>query len=334
MQGRLESEIKTLEITDDLMRNMPEFVNEWYFSLRASGKTASSCYDYIRKIKKFLEYIDNDIKNITPEEITLQACESYMISCQTKKDSDGMEVFILDSHQRSIRSALNNFLKYLFRQGYIEYNFMEDIKFVSNKEKVKAKHKSVSITQNDFKKILSAAKENTDCMNGLLCNRDVFVILLIMTTGIKKSAISRLDIQNVDINNKTISVISNSNKTKIFNLNEQTINYLNKWLIDRDKIKISDCENALLLGKDGKRLGDDAIGNIVKKNSLKAIGKEITSNQLSSGFCEILYKKTKDLEFVRSVAGHSSIDTTRRIVKKKGDERKKAIKIMTDILED
>ena len=84
MQGRVENEIKTFKAADAVVKSLPRFANEWYFNMKASRKTASSCYDFVRKIRRFLEYINEDTMSVNTEDITLYACESFLISCQTK----------------------------------------------------------------------------------------------------------------------------------------------------------------------------------------------------------------------------------------------------------
>ena len=54
MQGRLENEMKLQQGTDELMKTLPNFVNEWYVNMKASRKRASSCRDFAIKIRKFL----------------------------------------------------------------------------------------------------------------------------------------------------------------------------------------------------------------------------------------------------------------------------------------
>lgn len=332
MQGRLENEMKIFKTADALMESMPSFANEWYMNMKASRKTASSCYDYSRKIRRFLEYVSDDIKNMNANEITLQACESYLISCQTKVGNDGLETFTSDSYQQTIWSALNYFLGFLAKRNYIEYNFMQDISCPKVRDLDRINRERVLLTQKDFNKILNAAKNGSDYMQGLLNNRDVLIILLFMTTGIRKTALTSINIEDIDIKECTLSVVDKGNKIHIYNLNEQTINYLKKWLRDREKVSNEKSGSALFIGKSGERLTDKSIGNIVENCCYKGIGKKLSPHKLRSGFCSILYNKTHDIEFVRKVVGHSRIATTQRYIKTSGDEREKAVKIMSDIL--
>ena len=65
---------------------MPGFATEWYYNLKASNKQPSSCNDFINKLRRFLTYINEDIKTIKPEDITISSTEKYFISVKKKID--------------------------------------------------------------------------------------------------------------------------------------------------------------------------------------------------------------------------------------------------------
>ena len=331
MQGRLENEMRLQKTTDEIMKTMPKFAEEWYTNMKASKKTASSIQDYSRKIRKFLEYISDDIKNMSPDEITLQACESYMIMCQTKTKGNGMIVYTSDSYQYSVWCALNCLMKFLKKRGYISENYMEDIERPKNKDADRVKNERVLLTQKDFQKILQCAKRGRDFRNGLFNNRDVLIILLFMTTGMRKTALSEINISDINLEEKTLSVIDKGNKLHVYVLNEQVVKYLSEWLEDRKHFKPQ--TDALLINQYGTRMLPAGVYDIVKKNCRDALGVSLSPHKLRSGFCSILYSKTHDIEFVRRAVGHSDISTTQRYIKTEGKEKEKAARIMSDILD-
>lgn len=332
MQGRLENEIKIQKATDKMIKDLPDYVNEWYMNMRASRKTASSMQDYIRKVRKFLLYIDDKPKKVKTEQITLQTCESYMISCQTKMNNNGLLVYTSDSYQQGIWAALNSLMKFLSKRNYIEYNYMEDIERPKNRDLNRINNERILLTQKDFSKILEAAKNGKDFMGGLLKNRDILVILLFLTTGMRRTALSEINISDINMEEKILTVVDKGNKTHFYLLNEQSVFYLNEWLLDREQIKNNVSGDALFLNRDGYRMADHGVWDIVRKYTKEGIGKELSPHKLRSGFCSILYNKTHDLEFVRRVVGHSNIQTTQRYIKTKGTEKEKALQIMDEIL--
>lgn len=330
MQGRLENEMRLQKTTDEMMKNMPTFANEWYTNMKASRKTASTCQDYARKVKRFLEYVSDDMKNMSPDDITLQACESYCISCQTKKNDDGMIVYTSDSYQLTVWCALDSLLKFMKKRKYIPYDYMEDIEKPRNRDLDRINDERVLLTQKDFKKILACAKNGRSYMNGLFNNRDVLIIILFMTTGMRKTALSEINISDVNLKEKTLTVIDKGNKRHLYALNDETIEYINNWLVDRTQLNPD--TDALLINRNGTRMLPAGISDVVKKNCEQALGKTLSPHKLRSGFCSILYDKTHDVEFVRRVVGHSNIQTTQRYIKTDGKEKEQAVEIMGNIL--
>lgn len=332
MQGRLENEMKIQKSIEETLKNAPNFLYEWYLNMRASKKTASSCQDYIRKVKKFLEYVCDDIKNMDASEITLRACESYMISCQTKINKNGMIVYTSDSYQQSVWSALNSFLKFLSKRNYVEYNYMGDIERPLNRDLERINNERVLLTQREFNKILDAVKTGSDFMDGLFNNRDTLIILLFMTTGMRETALKDINLEDINLNEKTLTVVDKGNKTHIYSLHEQVIDYYYGWMVDRKKIETINSNSALFINRYGERISSHGVSQIVKKYCEAGIGKALSPHKLRSGFCSILYNKTKDVEFVRRVVGHTNIQTTQRYIKTDGKEKEKAIQIMSDLL--
>ena len=330
MQGRLENEIRLQGTTDNIIKCMPNFVNEWYNNMKASRKTASSCQDYARKIKRFLKYINVNTEDIETDDITLQICESYLISCQTKTNNDGLIVYTSDSYQQTVWCAMNSLLKFLSKRNYIDHNFMEDIDKPKNRDLNRINNERILLTQNDFQNILRCTKNGSTFMNGILNNRDVLIVLLFMTTGMRKTAMSEIDVDDINLKEKTLTVIDKGNKTHIYSLNEQTLEYLFLWKNDRKKLNPK--SNALFINRNGTRMLPVGIYDVVKKNCKEALGKSLSPHKLRSGFCSILYDQTHDIEFVRRVVGHSNIQTTQRYIKTDGTEKRQAVEIMENIL--
>lgn len=332
MQGRLENEMKMQRTTDEIIKNMPYFVNEWYINMKASRKTASSCQEYVRKIQRFIKYISDNPTEMNVGEITLQACESYMIACQTRVNDDGLIVYTSDSYQLTVWCALNSLLKFLSKRNYIEHNFMEDIDRPVNRDLDRINNERVLLTQKDFNKILNAAKNGSSFMNGIFNSRDALIILLFMTTGMRKTALSEINIEDINVDEQILQVVDKGNKTHFYPLNDQTMIYLKRWLCDRETLVNNNSGSALFLNRNGIRIAPHGIWDIVKKYTKEGIGIELSPHKLRSGLCSILYSQTHDVEFVRRVIGHSNIQTTQRYIKTGGDEKQKAMQIMSNIL--
>lgn len=112
------------------------------------------------------------------------------------------------------------------------------------------------------------------------------------------------------------------------------LNALTEWIDDRKK-KLSDKEiDALFISNRRQRLGTKSLVAIVEKYSLEGLGYKISPHKLRAAFCTILYKQTKDIEFVRRAVGHSFIETTQRYVVDDDNAKDEAAFMMEKIFED
>ena len=153
-----------------------------------------------------------------------------------------------------------------------------------------------------------------------------------MTTGMRKTALTEIDINDIDLDRCKLSIIDKGKKYHIYSLSDDIMEYIKKWLLDRENIKGHEKTDALFISEKGDRLTGNAIVKIVEKYSKAGLGYSISPHKLRAGFCSILYDKKHDIEFVRKVVGHANIRTTQRYIVTDNTERKEAVDIMSDLL--
>ncbi|MBE7038620.1 MAG: hypothetical protein E7404_06945 [Ruminococcaceae bacterium] len=164
--------------------------------------------------------------------------------------------------------------------------------------------------------------------------RDKAIIVLLAMTVMRETALLEINIEDIDFDNKTIKVIDKRHKTHIYKMNETIYNASIDWIDDRKK-KLSDKEiDALFISNRKQRLGTKSLVAIVEKYSLEGLGYKISTHKLRAAFCTILYKQTKDIEFVRRAVGNSFIETTQRYVVDDDNAKDEAAFIMEKIFED
>lgn len=328
MNGRLENEIKIHLRTEEKLKVMPEFVHSWYSNLKASRKTAATCYDYVSKIQKFLKYINEDVASICLEDITEEAVTNYFTSIQTKETNSGV-VFTSDSYQCTVWSCLDNFLEYLADHGKIEINYMKYISKPKNRDIDRINENRSLLTTEDFKSILDCVEKES---NPIKRNRNMAILMLFMSTGMRKTALINIMNDDIDFNNATLSIIDKGNKRHTYVLNDETLNAIEEWLDVRCKYARESDDGHLFISNRGSMMGDRTVVDLVEKYTKAALGKPLSPHKLRAGYCSILYDKTHDAEFVRRAVGHANVATTQRYIVTKGNERKKAAEIMASIL--
>lgn len=328
MNGRIESELKIQKKTEKHLSDMPDFVISWYMNLKASRKTAATCYDFVCKVSNYIRFINRDTKKVKPSDITEKSVTEFFLSIQTKS-VDGATEFTSDSYQGCVWTCLNNFLEYLKEHELINKNYIQMIDRPKNKDLDRINEHRVLLTEDNFREILMRVDDE---MNVCKRNRDRAIIMIFMTTGMRKTALINIMNEDINFDNSTLTIIDKGNKQHVYILNDETINAINEWLDVRYKYEKKKKDGHLFLSNRGEMMGARTVGDLVEKYTKAALGKPLSPHKLRAGYCSILYNKTHDAEFVRRAVGHSNVATTQRYIVTKGDERKKASEIMASIL--
>ena len=155
--------------------------------------------------------------------------------------------------------------------------------------------------------------------------RDLALLTLMLSTGIRISECVGLDINDVDFNNMCIKITRKGGKEAIVYFSDETSDPLQAYIEERKKIDAEKGhENALFLSSHKKRIGVRTVENLVKKYSQSAVPlKHITPHKLRSTYGTALYQETSDIYLVADVLGHTDVNTTRKHYADIDNERKR-----------
>lgn len=336
MNGRIENELKIESLIMNTLSTMPGYATEWYYNLKASKKEASSCNDFINKLRRFLMFISKDIKNIKPEDITLADTERYFIFIQKKTDKKNKLVYTSCSYQYGIWCALHNFFNFMVNRKYINENYINYIERPKNNDLDKINENRILLTKKDFNKIINSVNKGVGSQKAMahqqkLKSRDLSILMLFMTTGMRREALSEINIEDLDFQEKKLTVIDKGMKRHTYILSDKVMNNLIDWINLRESIN-KENNSALFISGNGKRMTGSALYKLVEKYCDDALGYHVSPHKLRSGFCSILYEEKGDIEFVRRAVGHSNISTTQRYIVTKNSEKTEASNFISSFL--
>ena len=146
-------------------------------------------------------------------------------------------------------------------------------------------------------------------------NRDLAIITLLLGTGIRVSECVGLDIQDVDFKNNGIKVTRKGGNEMVVYFGEEVETALKQYLYTTRKatVPLAGHGNALFLSTQRKRMGVQAVENMVKKYARQVTpNKKITPHKLRSTYGTTLYKETGDIYLVADVLGHKDVNTTKK----------------------
>jgi site-specific recombinase XerD len=330
MNGRLESHLRLATKTEQKLTEMPSYVSEWYYKLK-SKQSATTCSEYISKIYRFLKYTNDNIKEIKTTDFSYINTIQYYNSLMYKDTSKGKAEYS-DSYKITTWFCLNSFFSFLYNRHYIEENFMKDIDRPKNNDLDRILEETQPVTIKDFKRILKA---NSFDKNKIERKRNKAILVILMQTGMRKSALLNMNLDSIDLEKKQLLVIDKGDKLQKYPINDMMEEAINEWLDVRKyylvKAKGNDRE-ALFLSNRGKRLATRTLNDMVEKYSLIGIGRKISPHKIRSGYITTIIEKTKNPELARRAAGHKSFETTKRYYRTDNNEREVAANLISSLL--
>ena len=313
------------------MQKRTGLLSDYYYSL--ADKTMLTKRNYISFVTKFLDHLsDNNIDINNPDSykvIRMSDINKYLEeNVHYNKNGDENKESIRASHLYGITS----FFDFLLSEGYISTNPCTNIK----PPRCSIEKDVVAMSVDDVQKLKSniirgVGGRKSVSAHKQYVNRDLGIVMLGCSTGLRVTSISEINISDIDFFNNKITVREKGNKEREIYIGESTKEILLNWIDDRAKILGKSKTDALFISKRKNRISQRAIADMIKKYSV-GIDKHITPHKMRSTCATNLYEKTRDIYLVQSVLGHKNIANTRRYAKMSENRRMEAAKIMDDLI--
>ena len=233
-------------------------INEFkeYLLTKYSMSTVTT---YFNNVKDYFRFMDNSpIKILNATKVDICNYIAYM---------DGL----------SPNTIKNRIMAVQCYYRFIHKDIIDDIKVFSQKRLPSY------LTLEEAKKLMEFYE-----------GRNRLIIYVFLTTGIRLSELANIRIENIDIENKKITIIAKNH-------------------IEREVAITEKCKELLLpyMSGEGKlfNIGTRAISYIVK-NAMDALGLKGSVHTLRHTFATIMYEQTGDILLVKNLLGHTSIEST------------------------
>ena len=329
MKGRDENERKVNQKVEALIANHPPYMRDFYAYMDSQDKSYTTRKAYIQYVLHMLRGIKND-DNISLEElqaITTAELQAYMSSLKYQELSNG-EVKKIDSSIRAARwSAINYFYKFLVQRKYISINpFSEHIE----RPQLKAPKDVVYLTDNEMQQLLEHISATASPM---FRNRDLAIVMLAISTGLRETAITEINISDINFTNGSIFTTNKGEKSWHVYPGDMAMRYIEAWIKDRCSLfRENDGQtDALFINKRRQRITANCLIALINKYGT-IFEKHITFHKLRSTCATNLYKASNDLYLVAETLGHSDVSVTKRYTKLSDERRREAGSLMNSIL--
>ncbi len=287
-----------MESPKTIIDYITEFLEHAEIEKNQSMKTIINYQHYLMRFVDFAGMI-------RPEQITLPVIQKYRLYLNRISDKHGQPLGKKTQSYHII--ALRAFLKYLLKM---------DIPTLSP-EKIdvgKMPQRSVEfLHKEELDRLLATIK--TEKPAGL---RDLAIVELLYSTGLRVSELVGLDRDKIDLIRKEFMVRGKGNKTRIVFISGTAKKVLENYLATRQDTWMPLFINyrrprdtgSVALGEN-RRLTALSVQNLMRKYARQAgIIKHVTPHTLRHSFATHLLQNGADVRAVQELLGHASITTT------------------------
>lgn len=332
-----------------VLTTLPPFCRDYFRAIDATTTTKtriSYAYD-IRIFFQFLLETNPSLKEKTMTDLTVQILdqvkavdiEEYQeyLKVYQNRNADKLETNGELGLKRKI-SALRSFYAYYYKREMIETNpaVLVDVPKIHEKSIIRLDADEVAL-------LLDHIEHCGDTLTGQKRvfweknkERDLAIVTLLLGTGIRVSECVGLDIEDVDFKNNGIKVTRKGGNEMVVYFGPEVEKALRNYLEVRENITpLSGHEHALFYSAQRKRIGVQAIENLVKKYAREiTTTKKITPHKLRSTYGTALYQETGDIYLVADVLGHRDVNTTKKHYAALDDARRRQAATAVRLRED
>lgn len=156
-----------------------------------------------------------------------------------------------------------------------------------------------------------AATAATEPLDRAEARRDLALVELLYSTGVRVSEACGLDLDDVDFDRGLVRVLGKGNKERIAPLGRPAQRALQDWLDSRSVLAGPAARRALFVGQRGQRL-DPRVARRIVHRSLAAVAgtPDLGPHGLRHAMATHLLEGGADLRAVQEMLGHASLATT------------------------
>jgi integrase/recombinase XerC len=272
-------------------------------------------------VRTYLEYLEKE-RNYSSHTITsyesdlmslVQFLRSEMIESLKNVNKESLRAFIgslLDKgfSQKSIArkiASIRSFFKYLRRHKIVEKN--PALVLITPRAE---KRLPVFLDEQSMCTLLSSSR-----FTGSNSKRDMAIIELFYSTGIRLSELINLTMSDVRQNEGLLKVKGKGRKERLVPIGKKAVSALNEYLSSRRVGSTAEHEtskeNSLFVTENNKKLYPQAVGRIVRKyiSSVSEMKKK-SPHVLRHTFATHMLNHGADIRAVKELLGHESLSTT------------------------
>lgn len=307
-----------------ILSDLPPYVKDFMRSIETTTQPRTRI-GYAHDIKYFLEFLQSENPFLKKKEIFEITCEDLnkLSAKDFEEYLDYLSYYVRNGREYTNDNAskkrklvgIRKFFSYLYINDMISQNVTEKVKTPKIHEKtitrMEANETADFLDTVEFGNNLTKRQLKFHERDKV---RDLALLTLMLSTGLRVSETVGLNIDDVDFDNSRVKVTRKGGNEAFVYFSDEATTYLQDYMKERKKIvPVDGHEDALFLSSQRKRISVRTVENMVKKYAQVSTPlKKITPHKLRSTYGTALYQQTSDIYLVAEVLGHKDVNTTRK----------------------
>ena len=279
------------------MKNQQKLMEEYlYYGLKQRKLDEKTVRAYQVDLRQFSEFCAQ--KELVTEKAIIRQYVLYLHETYQQK-----------TVKRKVAS-LKAFYSYLEDEEIIENSPLRKIRTEFREEKVLPRSIPYSVLQSLLSSMYSQKSIESTISNRKLLNRDIAVVEILFSTGIRISELCNLMQKNIDIEHGIFCIKGKGGKERYLQIGtEEVLEQLKEY--KRHWKKELEASEFFFLNRYGKRYSEQSARRMIQRYTQEAmIEMHITPHMFRHAFATLLLEEEVDIRFIQKMLGHASITTT------------------------
>ncbi len=306
------------QYSDQMKRNRNTIPNSWGNVITSENSyiTPESILDSFNFPEMIEDYlVELEIRNYSPN--TIKTYRSIVINFyRFLRDEEDL------TDERRVLRSFKRYIQFLKREKRVSQNYIYLVTVVCKKffefggikilNDVKTPKRTKSLpkhlNEREVEKLINAFdhESNKTTNKELVNHRNKVILALLYSSGLRVSELVTLEIDNLDLHERTIRIRGKGEKDRIVLFDDNT-----RILIEEYMDKKPHEDVYLFVNRSGNHLTPRYIQMMIKSHAQKAgVKKKVTPHILRHSFATHLLKNGVDIRAIQQLLGHSNLSTT------------------------
>jgi len=248
---------------------------------------------YQKDLQLFSEFIYKEYESDNIDDVNHELIRSWVVSMI----DDGISGTTVN---RKI-STLKSYYNFLIRNTGLKENPARQMASVKTPSRLPKYFKE--------DQLIEYLEKSSKIENNFSRLRDLLVIEMLYSTGMRRSELINLTISSIDFSANTIKVLGKRNKQRIIPLSDKLVDTIQTYILQRDA-RFGRKHDYLILTDKGSKSYSNQIYRIINKELSVLTGSVKSPHILRHSFATHMLNNGADLNSIKEILGHANLTAT------------------------